>query len=154
MPRSKVGTASPIDRLGDLADRMRRGGFSHVPVLDEHNAVIGVFNEAAVFDYLWADTGTIIGREMEISDILPYCRFGAVRMESFRFVRSGIPVDEVVDIFLALEWSTARVGAAFVTASGKRTEPIQRLITAWDMLEPTSGDCRQNRHPLRDPAAS
>lgn len=154
VPRSRISTASPTDRLGDLADEMRRGGFSHVPILDEYDAVIGVFNEAAVFDYLWSDSETIVGRQMEVSDILPYCRLGAERTESFRFVRPGTPVDEVVDMFLALESPTTRVGAAFVTASGKRTESLQRLITAWDVLEAAAGDSRQNMRPSEEPAAS
>lgn len=142
--RRNIRIARPTDRLGDLADEMRRGGFSHVPVLDEHDAVIGVFNEAAVFDYLWAETETIVGRQMKIEDILRHCRLDAHRTESFRFVRPGTPVDDVVDMFLALASPTTRVGAAFVTASGKSTEPLQRLITAWDVLEATSGG-RQKR---------
>lgn len=154
VPRRKICTARSTDRLGDLADEMRQGGFSHVPILDEHDAVIGVFNEAAVFDYLWADSETIVGRQMEISDILPYCRLDAERTESFRFVRPGTPVDEVVDMFLALESPTTRVAAAFVTASGKTTEPLQRLVTAWDVLETTAGDSRQNTRPSKEPATS
>jgi hypothetical protein len=31
------------------------------------------------------------------------------------------------------------VGAAFVTASGKKTEPLQRLITPWDVLAISAG---------------
>ena len=57
-------------------------------------------------------------------------------------------------MFLALESPTTRVGPAFVTASGKRTEPLQRQITAWDVLEATSGDSRQNTRQSREPAAS
>ena len=135
MPRGKISAASPTDRLGDLADELRRGGFSHVPILDEHGAVIGVFNEAAVFDYLWSDSETIIGRQMRIEEILPHCRLDAERTESFRFVRPGTPIDHLIDLFLALASPTTRVGAAFVTASGKSTEPLQRLITAWDVLK-------------------
>jgi len=36
--------------------------------------------------------------------------------------------------FIAIETPTTRVGAVFVTASGKRTEPLQRMITPWDVL--------------------
>ena len=44
-----IGKCSSLtDRLGDLADEMKRGGFSHVPIVDERDAVIGVFNDAAV----------------------------------------------------------------------------------------------------------
>ncbi len=138
VPRKQIKTASLTDRLGDLAAEMKKGGFSHVPILDERDAVIGVFNEAAVFDHLWAEPETIVGRRMQISDILHHCRLGADRTETFRFVKPGTPIDDLVAMFLALASPTTRVGAAFVTASGKKTEPLQRLITSWDVLEISS----------------
>ena len=132
--RKDIRTARPDDRLGDLADLMKRGGFSHLPILDERHAVIGVFNEAAVFDHLWADTETIVERKMRVEDILPHCRLDAGHTETFRFVRPGTLLDDLVGLFVAPESPTTRVGAAFVTASGKPTEPLQRMITPWDVL--------------------
>lgn len=134
VPRQKMIVAHLTDRLGDLADQMRRGGFSHLPVLDGRGAVIGVFNEAAVFDHLWADVETIVGRDMTVADIFPHCSLDAGHTESFRFVRPGTPLDDLVAMFLAIESPSTRVGAAFVTASGQRSEPLQRLITPWDVL--------------------
>jgi len=134
VPLKKIKIASLTDRLGDLADEMKQGGFSHVPILDERDAVIGVFNEAAVFDHLWTETETIVGRQMRISDILPHCCLDADHTETFRFVEPKSPIDDLVEMFLALESPTTRVGAAFVTASGKKTEPLQRLITPWDVM--------------------
>ena len=65
VPRKQIKTAGLTDQLGDLADEMKRGGFSHVPILDERDAITGVFNEAAVFDHLWAEAETIVGRQMQ-----------------------------------------------------------------------------------------
>ena len=138
VPRRKIKIAGLTDQLGDLADEMKQNGFSHVPILDERDAVIGVFNEAAVFDHLWADTEMIVGRQMQISDILPHCRLDADHTENFRFVKPGTPIDDLVEMFVAVESPTTRLGAAFVTASGNSTEPLQRLITAWDVLAGTS----------------
>ena len=134
VPREKIKTASTDDRLGDLADEMKRGGFSHVPIVDECDVVIGVFNEAAVFDHLWADTETIVGRQMQIADILLNCSLDANHTEIFRFIKPATPVDDLVDMFLDLNSPTTRLGAAFVTASGKKSDPLQRLITPWDVL--------------------
>ena len=134
VPRKKIKTANLTDGLGNLADEMKQDGFSHVPILDERDAVIGVFNEAAVFDCLWAETETIIGRQMQISEILRHCRLNAGHTENFRFVKPSTPIDDLAEMFLALESPTTRVGAAFVTASGKKTEPLLGLITPWDLL--------------------
>ena len=134
VPRKQMKTAHLTDQLGELADEMKRGGFSHLPILDQSEAVIGVFNEAAVFDYLWAETETIIGRRMQVSDILAHCRLDAIHTETFMFVTPRTLLDDLVETFLAVRSSTTRVGAAFVTASGKKSEPLQRLITPWDVL--------------------
>ena len=134
VPRKKIKIASLTDRLGDLADAMKQGGFGHVPIVDERDVVVGVFNEAAFFDHLWAETETIVGRQMQISDILSHCGLDAGHTENFRFVKPRTPIDDLVELFLALESPITRVGAAFVTASGNKTEPLQRLITAWDVL--------------------
>jgi len=134
VPRKQIRTAQLSDRLGDLADDMKTGGFSHVPIVDEGDVVVGVFNEAAVFDYLWSESEKIVGRSMSVQEVLPHCRLDANHTETFSFVGPRIPLEDLVDMFLALESPTTRVGAVFVTASGKSTEQLQRLITPWDVL--------------------
>lgn len=69
--RGAMRIASQDEQLGDLAQEMKRDGFSHLPILDARDAVIGVFNEAAVFDYLWKDSETIIGRQTLVAGTLP-----------------------------------------------------------------------------------
>ncbi|RUX32604.1 hypothetical protein EOA13_00405 [Mesorhizobium sp. M7A.F.Ca.US.011.01.1.1] len=98
VPRREIRTASLNDQLGELANEMKKHGFSHVPILDRHDAVIGVFNEAAMFDHLWAEPETIVSRQMLISDILPSCRLDAKRMEIFRFVGPRTPLDDLVEM--------------------------------------------------------
>lgn len=134
VPRKMIMAGKLTDRLGDLADKMKSSGFSHIPLLNEGDAVIGVFNEAAVFDHLWANEETIVGRDMTVNDIFPHCKLDANHTETFRFVTPRTPVDDLTAMFLNLESPNTRVGAAFVTASGKRHEPLQRLITPWDVL--------------------
>ncbi|QNP43478.1 CBS domain-containing protein [Sphingomonas daechungensis] len=136
--RNEIVVAKLTDKLGDLAEAMRQGGFSHLPILDERDAVVGVFNESAVFDHLWADTETIIARDMTVSEILRHCRLDAGHTEAFRFVRPTTLLDDLTDMFVALETPTTRVGAIFVTASGKSTEALQRMITPWDVLASSS----------------
>lgn len=138
VPRNQIKTAQLLDRLGDLADNMKTDGFSHLPIVDDGDVVVGVFNEAAVFDYLWSESEKIVGRSMRLHEVLPHCRLDANHTETFRFVGPREPLEDLVDMFLALQSPTTRVGAVFVTASGKSTEKLQRLITPWDVL--SSGD--------------
>lgn len=138
VPRRNIKTAGFEDRLGDLAETMKAGRFTHIPILNDSDAVVGVFNEAAVFEYLWRDTETIVGRQMKIGDILDCCRLDSGHTESFRFVRPRAPIDDIVDMFAAVQSPSTRLGAVFVTASGREAEPLQRLITPWDVLSRSS----------------
>lgn len=133
----KIRKAHLDDRLGDLADEMKRRGFNHLPILDENGAVAGVFNEASVFNYLWTASKRTIYRDMLVSEIFSHCRLDAGQTETFQFVSPDTSLDKLTEVFLALG-SLTRVGAVFVTDSGKEGEPLQRLITAWDVLATSS----------------
>lgn len=132
--RKDMKTAKLTDQLGELADDMKRTGFSHIPILDDDDVVVGVFNEAAIFDYLWRDAEQIVGRSMAIKDILPHCQLDAQHTESFRFVKPGTSVDELIGMFRAVDTPTNRVGAVFVTVKGRADKPVHRMITPWDVL--------------------
>lgn len=132
--RKDMMTARLTDELGALADEMKRTGFSHLPILDEKDVLIGVFNEAAVFDYLWREDAQIIERSMTVQDVLAHCKLDAGHTETFRFVLPGTSLDELIDLFRAVATPMTRVGAVFVTPSGKSEQPIHRLITPWDVL--------------------
>ena len=98
VPRKEIRTANLDEKLGDLAAEMKQGAFSHVPILDERDVVIGVFNEAAVFDHLWAETETIVSREMPVSDVLSHCRLDADHTETFKFLNPRTPLDDLVEV--------------------------------------------------------
>lgn len=132
--RAQIRTASPEERIGDLAAEMKEKGYSHLPILDERDVVRGVFNEAAVFDSLWAPHEPIIERSMRLGEIMAHCSLDAQHTETFRFIDPRQPLDAVLALFLAVATPTTRVGVVFVTASGKRSDPLQRLITPWDVM--------------------
>lgn len=132
--RKQIRTARLDDQIGGLADEMKRHGFTHLPILGKRGSVVGVFNEAAVFNYLWTESEMIIDRDMSVLDILSHCRLDADRTETFQFASPDTSLGELTELFLALD-SHTRVGAVFVTDSGKRREPLRRLITAWDVLK-------------------
>ncbi|TJZ82005.1 CBS domain-containing protein [Paracoccus hibiscisoli] len=134
VPRGQLSVASPDDKIGDLAGKILRDGFSHLPILDEDDRVIGVFNEAAVFAHLWAEDITLIGRDMTVSELMESCRLGANHTETFDFVAPRTPQENIAKMFSTVRNNKTRVGAVFVTASGNRHEPLQRMITPWDVL--------------------
>ena len=138
VPRNQIHVAKHADQLGDLAEIMKTKGFTHLPILDNGGVIEGIFNEASIFDYLWSESERIVGKDMTVEEILPYCSIDRPRTERIKFVRPSVVLEELSSMFAAPDTPTTRVGAVFVTASGKSNEPISRLITPWDALKPQS----------------
>ena len=133
--RGDLCVANWDDTILPLINTMRENKFSHIPILDDVGAVSGVFNESAILDYLMA-SGMIsmIEPETKLREIHKHCMIGADHVETFRFISPLASEDQVAEIFLTVTGMFTRVGAVFVTPDGEADKPIQRMITAWDVL--------------------
>lgn len=95
--------------------------------------VIGVFSENTLLSYLIDDEIVNIDNEVKFSDIDKYLPLDQHRAESFRFVGQETLVSEIEDIFADAVKKSDRIGLIFVTNSGKKTERLLGIISAWDM---------------------
>ena len=132
---SDLTVAKWDDPILPIIATMRENSFSHIPITNDAGVVEGVFNEAAIFDYL-TSSGMIMMLEDAtlLSDLRNHCRIGADHIETFRFISPSASEDQVADMFLTVIGPFSRVGAVFVTPEGYPNKPIQRMITAWDVL--------------------
>ncbi|MEH6736962.1 MAG: hypothetical protein V7695_00255 [Sulfitobacter sp.] len=122
---------------------MRSEKFSHIPIIDDAGVVDGVFNESAILDYLiGSGMASVIEPEHTLKEIHKHCVIGADHVETFRFISPLASEDDVADIFLSVTGPFTRVGAVFVTPGAAPKEPIQRMITAWDVLSQSKGPIR------------
>lgn len=127
-------TARLSSFVKNLADKMIEDKFSHVPILDDDNVLLGVFNESAVFESYLCEEVIGLEAETKIEDLMPFCEVGRQRTEAFKFIKPSASLDDIADLFSGWEGDAARLGAVFVTASGKDSDPVQRMMTAWDVL--------------------
>ena len=127
--------------VDDLIKRMRDGKFSHIPILNIDCCVEGVFNESAILDYLVAnDMTSLIEPNHTLETIRAHCAIGADHVETFGFITPSASEDAVAEIFLTVTGEFTRVGAVFVTPGAAPKQPIQRMITAWDVLSQSKGN--------------
>lgn len=139
--RSELFTATWASQIHPLIGKMRDEKFSHIPILDEAGATVGVFNESAILDYLMAsDMTSLIEPYHTLEEIRQHCAIGADHVETFRFIRPQASEDDVADTFLSVTGPFTRVGAVFVTPGAAPEQPIQRMITAWDVLSQSKGN--------------
>lgn len=133
--------AAPTDNILPVVARMRSERFSHIPILNTERVVLGVFNESAILDYLMAsELMSFIETDTTLDQIDQHCRIGADHIETFRFISPLASEDDVANIFLTVNGPFTRVGAIFVTQDGHPEKPVQRMITAWDVLAQNKRD--------------
>lgn len=114
-------------------NEMRKRGIKKVPIL-ENKRVVGVFDENSLFRYV-ADHGIVdINEGLTFEDIKEYLALDGRETEAFIFVKSSLYVEEVEDLFERKISQKKRVLAAFVTNTGRADEPLQGIITPWDII--------------------
>lgn len=107
--------------------------YTHVPIL-ENDRVIGVFDENSIFNYLAAEEIIEINESLTFQDIQQYLSLDDREMESFLFFKPTAYVEELKDKIEVEFKKGKRIGIVFITNNGKRSEPLQGIITPWDII--------------------
>ena len=132
IPKAKILYKTLNDYVKPTMTEMINRTFTHIPIL-ENGIVTGVFSENTVLCYL-ADE-QIIGVEdsARFSALEQYLPIDAHKSESFRFIPQDMPLAEVSSIFENALKKQDRIGLIFTTQTGKPTEKVLGIITAWDV---------------------
>ena len=129
--RDDVFSGSLSDMIHDVVDTMLEKVFSHVPVLDSDDCVIGVFSESTMLEMSKAgiqDEGNAtLG---DVSQFLPCDKHTA---EVFKFVPKNDPIAHLRHLCAEALGNHERIGMFFVTENGKEDEPLLGILTVWDI---------------------
>lgn len=129
-----VFIANTGDLLYPTAKRMLNYIYTHVPVYDEHGAFLGVLSETAILRWVGnrVQQGGQLKDDRLLAEITDWLDTSGNKYNDFEFLPATTPVLDAKRRFeIALEHGR-RLGAIFVTRTGKAAEPIQGIITAWD----------------------
>ena len=133
VPFNKIFYLDLHSRVRQATNVMEARSLSHVPILDINKKVLGVFSESSLFSYFCSDDILDASDDLKISDLLAFCSDG-VGPQTFKFICPRTPLEKIYDLFTNLESPVQRVGTLFVTPSGSKHEPINGMLTAWDIL--------------------
>lgn len=114
---------------------MRERGFTHVPILDDNGAVIGVFDENSVFTYIADEKIVSIDDGLKFSDIQKHLSIEGREMEEFIFVKADSYVVELERLVENAFLKGRRIELALVTASGSPKEKLRGIITPFDIIK-------------------
>ena len=131
IPRGKVFSGALGDTIHQIVDTMLANVFSHVPVLDSNDRVIGVFSESTMLEMSKAgiaDDGTTTLDA--VSRFLPCDKHTA---EVFRFVPKNDPIAHLRYLCAEALDNHERIGMFFVTENGREEEQLLGILTVWDI---------------------
>lgn len=132
IPRDKVACRTMDDYVRPAMVEMNEQVYTHIPIMKD-GIVVGVFSENTLLSYLIDDEIVSIDNGVKFSDIIKYLPLDRHRAETFRFIGQETLVSEIEDIFADAVKKSDRIGLLFVTKSGRKTEKLLGIISAWDM---------------------
>ena len=131
IPRSAVYFGSLDDAISTIVGDMLTNVYSHVPVLDSDDKVLGVFSESTMLEMNKAgirDDGKTTLKA--VAEFLPCDRHTA---EVFRFVPKNDSVAHIRHLCAEALQKHERIGMFFVTEDGKENAPLLGILTVWDV---------------------
>ena len=122
------------DSVKGAMTTMREKHYSCIPVVDDELRVIGIFSEGSIFDYL-ADEGIVeLSDTLSFEDLKAYIdpdgREGVLNL----FLPHNYLVDKLVNRIESTANATKRFQMAIITNTGERSEPMQGIVTPWDVI--------------------
>ena len=124
---------APSDSVKSAIKIMRQKVYTHIPIID-HGVLIGVFDENSLFNYVAENEIVDVDDKLCFQDILPYLSITDREMEEFLFVKPTMYVEDLEKEIEKNFYKNKRVGIAFITVNGRENEPIQGMITPWDII--------------------
>ena len=112
---------------------MRQKVYTHIPII-ENGVLIGVFDENSLFNYVAENEIVDVDNELCFADIRQFLSIQDREMEEFLFVKSTMYVEDLEKEIQKYFSKNKRVGIAFLTVNGRENEPIQGIITPWDII--------------------
>lgn len=132
IPRRNVLCKSLDDYVLPTMKDMDEKTYTHIPIL-QNDVVCGVFSENTVLSFLVDEEIVCIDKTMRFSDLANYLPLDRHRAESFRFASINASLEEISAMFEKALKNTDRIGMVFLTSSGKPTEKLLGILTAWDV---------------------
>ena len=116
----------------DVMKKMNKNTFTHVPVY-KNERILGVFSENSIFSYMVENEGVLIDGDVKIKVFENFIPLEKHESEFFKFVPKDKLVIDIEEMFQTELVNRKRLSVVFITESGKPTEKILGLITAWDV---------------------
>jgi CBS domain-containing protein len=131
---SPVFTTTDEGLLYDTAKIMLQNVYTHVPVYKD-GAFMGVLSESAILKWVGnrAKDNKQSKLDRKIGEMIDWLDASGNKFNDYEFVPRTMVILDVRKRFESALQEGRRLGAVFVTKTGKSSEKIEGIITAWDL---------------------
>ncbi|WP_353892479.1 DUF6548 family protein [Proteinivorax hydrogeniformans] len=130
---TNIFTATLKDNALEIMEKMHKHTFTHVPVVDEDDKLLGIFSENTVFSYLVEHRILETDQDNTIEEFADFLPIEKHKSEYFEFVPKSTLVMDIEEMFKQGLKDDKRISVIFITENGKKEEKILGLITPWDV---------------------
>lgn len=118
--------------LYDVMMKMKKHLYTHVPVVDDAGRMIGLLSEGVFFNCLLEEEIFLLDKNTTVESIKDHLSIDK-HDEEFIFVQRNLGISQVVNHFAEHVKSKKRLGAVFVTETGKSSQKLIGIITQADI---------------------
>lgn len=116
----------------EIIKEMNRNFYTSIPVYHQDH-FIGVFSDNSLTRWLAHIDKPLDLKDILVSQLQDYIEPADNKFNSYKFMNSKIDVFSVRQAFTSFTKEKMRLGAIFLTQTGKKNEKIQGIITPWDL---------------------
>lgn len=136
IPADKMLIANINSNVLDIIEMMNRFTYTHIPVLDDDDKLVGVFSDNTVYSYICKEKKITISDKTKLSSFTEYIKLDEHLNEYFEFVPKKTMLYEIEELF-KYNYQSKRhklLSVVYITENGRRDEKILGMLTPWDIL--------------------
>lgn len=122
-------------KVKDITNLMQKKHISHVPVLNCHKKVIGVFSESTIYTSLLFHSKVSINDETTIQNFIPFIELDHHSSERFAFLEKNARMSDIYELFDKRKPHDKRLVMIFITENGSIHEPLLGILTLPDLIQ-------------------
>ena len=129
---SNIFSANIDDQVKKVIREMKKNTYTHVPIYDGKE-LIGVFSENTLFNYIFKEEIVEIDNDSKFKGIVEYIKLENLD-ETIKFVSRNETIEKIEDEYKKEFSAHNKLSCIYITETGKISEKILGMLTAWDIL--------------------
>ena len=130
---SDIHYATLDSSIENVMKAMIKYGYSHIPVLNKENQLIGVFSENTIFS-IYKQDSKLLNSISYLKDIESFLYFDNHQTECFLLTSKDTLASQIIAKFQKRKENNKRISVIFVTNNGDIKESLIGMITPYDAL--------------------